>query len=290
MALRDSTASRAVRQTGSEPIALAEQPPSRSRPDRRQASPRRHDDDLLQAFAATRSPDLREDLVRRFMPLAKSLALRYRRRTESLDDLMQVASLGLVKSIDGFDPSLGFPFTAYATPTILGELRRHFRDHVWNLRLPRGLQELTMKIDRAADALAEELGRHPTPTEIAVRLDVTVEDVLDGIEAVHARSTRSLDSPSSKEEGSMTLVETLGVTEPGYDRVEAEEAAARAELDDREWQVLRLRFVDQMTQREIGHELGVSQMAISRISRRALGKLLTAVRGEQVDGYTKVAA
>ena len=100
---------------------------------------------------------------------------------------MQVASLGLVKAINGFDPSLGFPFKAYATPTILGELRRHFRDHVWNLRLPRGLQELTMKIDRATDGLAEELGRYPTPTEIAERLDVTVEDVLDGIEAGHLR-------------------------------------------------------------------------------------------------------
>ena len=164
--------------------------------------------------------------MRRYMPLAKSLALRYRRRTESLDDLVQVASLGLVKSINGFDPSLGFPFPAYAVPTILGELRRHFRDHVWNLRLPRGLQELTMKIDRAADGLAEELGRHPTPTEIAERLDVTVEDVLEGIEAAHARSTQSLDAPSTEDEGSVTLVETLGGTEAGYDRVEAEEAAA----------------------------------------------------------------
>ena len=282
-AVDDPTPSRAVRRTDCEPIAIAEQPPSRSRSDRRQANPRRHEDDLLQAFAATRSPQLREVLVRRFMPLAKSLALRYRRRTESLDDLVQVASLGLIKSIDGFDPSLGFPFTAYATPTILGELRRHFRDHVWNLRLPRGLQELTMRIDRATAALAEELGRHPTPTEIAARLKVTVEDVLDGIEAIHARKTRSLDSPSSHEEGSLTLVETLGVTEPGYDRVEAEAAAAGAELDDREWQVLRLRFVEQMTQREIGHVVGVSQMQISRISRRALGKLLTAVRGEQAE-------
>ena len=164
--------------------------------------------------------------MRRFMPLAKSLALRYRRQTESLDDLVQVASLGLMKSIDGFDPSLGFPFQAYAVPTILGELRRHFRDHVWNLRLPRGLQELTMKIDRAADGLAEELGRYPTPTEIAKRLDVTVEDVLDGIEAGHARSTQSLDAPTSQDEESLTLVETLGRTEAGYDRVEAEEAAA----------------------------------------------------------------
>ena len=228
--------------------------------------------------------------MRRFLPLAKSLALRYRRQTESLDDLVQVASLGLVKAINGFDPSLGFPFKAYATPTILGELRRHFRDHVWNLRLPRGLQELTMKIDRATDGLAEELGRYPTPTEIAERLDVTVEDVLDGIEAGHLRSTQSLDAPSSQDEGSLTLVETLGKTEAGYDRVEAEQAATRAELDEREWRVLRLRFVDQMTQREIGHQLGVSQMQISRISRRALAKLLTAVRGEQADGSTKVAA
>ena len=274
----------------SEPMAIAEQPPAPSRPDHRRAAVRQHEDDLFRAFAATRSPDLREDLVRRFMPLAKSLALRYRRQTESLDDLVQVASLGLMKSINGFDPSRGLPFTAYAVPTILGELRRHFRDHVWNLRLPRGLQELTMRIDRAADGLAEELGRYPTPTEIAERLDVTVEDVLDGIEAGHARSTHSLDAPISQDEESLTLVETLGRTEAGYDRVEAEAAAARAELDDREWRVLRLRFVDQMTQREIGHELGVSQMQISRISRRALGKLLTAVRGEQADGSTKVAA
>ena len=147
-----------------------------------------------------------------------------------------------------------------------------------------------MKIQRATDDLADELGRSPTPTDIAKRLDITVEDVLDGIEAGHARSTQSLDAPISQDEESLSLVETLGRTEAGYDRVEAEAAAARAELDDREWQVLRLRFVDQMKQHEIGRELGVSQMQISRISRRALGKLLAAVRGEQVDGYTKVAA
>ena len=251
---------------------------------------RQGEDDLFRAFAATRSPELRENLVRRFMPLAKSLALRYRRQTESLDDLMQVASLGLVKSIDGFEPALGYPFKAYATPTILGELRRHFRDHVWNLRLPRGLQELTMKVQRATDDLAEELGRSPTPTDIAKRLDVTVEDVLDAIEANHARHTHSLDAPSSQDEASPTVIETLGGTDPGYDRVEAEAAAAGAGLDEREWRVLRMRFVDQLPQREIGIKLGVSQMQISRISRRALGKLLTAVRGEQVDGYTKVAA
>ena len=290
MVLRAATPSGAVRRTGSEPVAIAEQSPAPTRPKRHRAAVKQREDDLFRAYAATRSPELREDLVRRFLPLAKSLALRYRRQTESLDDLVQVASLGLVKSINGFDPALGYPFKAYATPTILGELRRHFRDHVWNLRLPRGLQELTMKIDRAADGLAEELGRHPTPTEIAKSLDVTVEDVLDGIEAGHARATQSLDAPSTDEEGSVTLVETLGRTEGGYDRVEAQAAAAGAELDDLEWQVLRLRFVDELTQREIGGRLGVSQMQISRISRRALGKLLTAVRGEQADRSTKVAA
>ncbi len=127
------------------------------------------------------------------------------------------------------------------------------------------------------------------PAEIAERLDITVEDVLEGIEAAHARSTKSLDAPSAEDEGSVTLVETLGGTDGGYDRVEAQEAAAGAELDDVEWQVLRLRFVDELTQREIGRHLGVSQMQISRISRRALRKLLTAVRGERADGYTKVA-
>ena len=290
MAVRDSTPSRAVRRANSEPMAIAERPRSASRPDRRRADARRHEDDLFQAFAATRSPDLREDLVRRLMPLAKSLALRYRRRTEPLDDLVQVASLGLVKSINGFDPSLGFPFRAYATPTIVGELRRHFRDHVWTLRLPRALQELTMKIKRATDDLSEELGRLPTPTEIAEHLDVTVEDVLDGIEAGHARRTHSLDAPSSGDEGAPALVETLGGTEAGYDRVEAEAAAAGAKLDEREWQVLRLRFVDHLPQREIGMKLGVSQMQISRISRRALGKLLTAVRGEQAEDLINAAA
>jgi RNA polymerase sigma-B factor len=254
------------------------------------SAPKRHDDDLFAEFATTRSSVLREELVRRYMPLARSLALRYRRRTESLDDLVQVANLGLVKSINGFDPGRGFPFEAYAVPTILGELRRHFRDHVWNLRLPRGLQEATMKIERATDALAEDLGRYPTPAEIAERLDITAEDVLEGIEAAHARSTKSLDAPSAEDEGSVTLVETLGGTDAGYDQVEAQAAAAGAELDDVEWRVLRLRFVDELTQREIGRQFGVSQMQISRISRRALRKLLTAVRGEQADGATKVAA
>ena len=248
---------------------------------REPAPGRESEDALLRRYARERSPALREELVQRFMPLARSLAMRYRRQTESLDDLVQVAALGLVKSVDGFDPARGKPFTAYAVPTILGELRRHFRDHVWNVRLPRGLQELTMKVDHATDALTEELGRFPTPTEVAADLGLSVEDVLEAIEAGHARRTLSLDAPRRPDdEDGGTAVEAIPADEPGFDRVEAKLAARIAGLDDREWEVLRLRFADHLTQSEIGRRLGVSQMQISRISRAALWKLLSAVRGE----------
>jgi RNA polymerase sigma-B factor len=218
------------------------------------------------------------------MPLARSLAARYRSQTESLEDLVQVANLGLIKAVDGFDPSRGKPFTAYAVPTILGELRRHFRDHVWNLRLPRGLQELTMKVDRATAQLTEELGRYPTPAQIAESLGIGVEQVLEALTAGQARSTLSLDAPRGDEEDSAPVVETLGLDDPGYGGVEAQMAAADIDLDAREQQVLRLRFEQHLTQKEIGDQLGVSQMQISRISRAALWKLLVAVRGEESAG------
>lgn len=251
---------------------------------------RGEDNELLRRYAAERSPRLREQLVVRFMPLARSLAARYRRQTESFDDLVQVASVGLVKAIDGFDPDRGRPFTAYAVPTILGELRRHFRDHVWNVRLPRGLQELTMKVDDATARLTEELGRAPTATDVAEQLGVSPEDVLEAIEAGHARRTLSLDAPRRSDEGSSPAVETIGDREAGYDRVEADLASHAAGLDEREWEVLRLRFVDELTQREIGARLGVSQMQISRVSRRALWKLLHAVRGEHPEGEVPASA
>jgi RNA polymerase sigma-B factor len=235
--------------------------------------------ELLRRYAETRSPELRDELVKRFMPLARSLAMRYRRRSESLEDLVQVASLGLMKAIDGYDPGRGRPFTAYAVPTVLGELRRHFRDHVWNVRLPRGLQELTMNVDEATNDLTEELGRVPSAAEIGERLEISTEDVLEALEASHARRTMSLDAPRIAEEEALPAVETIGGAEGGYERVEADMAAERAGLDDREWEVLRLRFVDELTQREIGRHLGVSQMQVSRISRAALWKLLNAVRG-----------
>ncbi|MQA73455.1 MAG: sigma-70 family RNA polymerase sigma factor [Solirubrobacterales bacterium] len=261
---------------------VADRPPPR----RRDAEAcKRYEITLLRRYARTRSGDVRDELVKRFMPLARSLALRYRRQTESVDDLVQVASLGLVKAIDGFDPDRGRPFSAYAVPTILGELRRHFRDHVWNVRLPRGLGELAMRLDEASSQLTEELGRHPAPAQVAERLALPLAEVLEGLEATHARRTLSLDAPRLGEELQSTpTIEAIGRRELGYERVEAEAACAEAELSEREWRVLRLRFVDSLTQNEIGRELGVSQMQISRINRRALWKLLAAVRGERAEG------
>lgn len=245
---------------------------------------KRYETTLLRHYATARSPEARDELIARFMPLARSLALRYRRQTESLDDLIQVANLGLLKAIDGFDPERGRPFNAYAVPTILGELRRHFRDHVWNVRLPRRLQELAMQIDEAVAELTEERRRHPTPAQVAERLGVATDEVLEGLEAAHARRTLSLDAPWLGDEQSTPAIETIGSRELGFERVESGLACAEAGLSETEWRVLRLRFVDSLTQSEIGRELGVSQMQISRISRQALWKLLAAVRGERADG------
>lgn len=243
------------------------------------------ENDLLRRYAETRDPRLKEELVRRFLPLARSLALRYRGASEQLDDLIQVASLGLVKALDGFDMERGHSFIAYAAPTILGELRRHFRDRVWELRLPRGLQERTMAVSDAAQKLAEELGHSPTVAQIAERLDLTEEEVSEALQADEARRTLSLDVPKSRDDAdSVPMVETVGSTESGFDRVEAQMAAEDAPLTERERVVLRLRFENDLNQYEIGRRLGVSQMQVSRIMRKALRKLLEAVQAEDPEG------
>jgi len=236
---------------------------------------------LLRDYAQTGDPALREELVRRFLPLARSLALRYRGSSEDIEDLIQVASLGLVKALDGFDLERGKSFVAYAAPTILGELRRHFRDRVWDVRLPRGLQERTMAVHRAAAELSDELGRSPTVGQIASRLDMDDEEVSEALQADEARRTLSLEVPRSKEDAeSATIMETLGQTEAGYDAVEAQLAAQDAPLDERERRVLQLRFGEDLNQYEIGRHLGVSQMQVSRIMRGALRKLLVAVQAD----------
>jgi RNA polymerase sigma-B factor len=241
----------------------------------------RDENEIVREYAKTRDPRLREEAVQRFLPLARSLALRYRGSSEQLDDLIQVACLGLLKALDRFDPERGTAFVAYAAPSILGELRRHFRDRVWELRLPRGLQERTMEVQEAAAELSDELGRSPTPSQIAQRLELSEEEVTDALQAEQARRTLSLDAPTGAgdEEGA-PVVETVGAVEMGYEAVETQAAAHGADLTEREARVLRLRFDENLTQYEIGDVIGVSQMQVSRIMRGALRKLLEAVQGD----------
>jgi RNA polymerase sigma-B factor len=237
---------------------------------------------MLVEYAARPTPQLLDRLVRRYQPLSRSLAGRYASRNEPLDDLIQVANLALVKALNGYDPDKGWAFTTYATPTILGEIRRHFRDHVWNLRLPRSLQESTMKVDRATEALSERLGRSPTIHEVGVETGMEDELVAESLVAAHARWTTSLEAPAAgAEEDAVTHRDLLRSEELGFDRVEADLAAAATELESRELDVLWMRFRDELTQTEIGAKLGISQMQVSRISRRAMRKLLDAVQGEE---------
>jgi RNA polymerase sigma-B factor len=246
-----------------------------------QASRPRSDEEMLEIFARRRSPELLEQLVVRYRPLARSLALRYKGGSEPVEDLFQVAELGLVKAIQGFDPARGRPFAAYAVPTILGEIKRHFRDRVWNVRLPRDLQETSMKVAKVERELANELGHQPSIDEIADRLEVHVDDVEDALAGVAARATLSLDAPrAGDEDGGTTVGDGIGSTEAGYDRVEADFASSTTELTARERTVLGLRFEHGIPQRAIGAKLGVSQMQVSRISRSAIEKLLASVRGE----------
>jgi RNA polymerase sigma-B factor len=245
----------------------------------------RDENEIVREYAETRDPLLREEAVERFLPLARSLALRYRGSSEQLDDLIQVACLGLLKALDRFDPERGKAFVAYAAPSILGELRRHFRDRVWELRLPRGLQERTMEVQEATAELSDELGRSPTPSQIAQRLKLSEEEVTDALQAEQARRTLSLDAPSGAgDEDTAPVVETVGAVEMGYEAVETQAAARDAELTEREARVLRLRFDENLTQYEIGDAIGVSQMQVSRIMRGALRKLLEAVQGDDAAG------
>jgi RNA polymerase sigma-B factor len=255
--------------------------------------PKGRDDDLAQAqavesrllrrYAETRDPVLKEELVERLMPLARSLAARYRGGSEPLEDLVQVAMLGLVKAIDGFKPEMGRAFASYAVPTILGELRRHFRDHVWSVHLPRGLQERTMAVRDAIEALTDRNGRTPTIREVAEKTDLSEEAVLEAMQASDARRTVSLDAPQGGEEedAASPMIERVGSIDLDFGSIESQLAANGADLDERELLVLRLRFGGDMTQAEIGKQLGVSQMQISRIMRRALKKLLEAVQDDE---------
>jgi RNA polymerase sigma-B factor len=225
----------------------------------------------------------REELVERFLPLARKLARRYSGAHEPLDDLMQVASLGLVKAIDRFDVSRGTAFSSFAVPTILGELKRYFRDLGWSVHVPRGAQELALKVEEARQQLTTKTGRPPSIPDLAQYLELSVEDVLEALETASAHHTASLDSPRDDgEEESGTLADAFGETDERYELVDAKVtiAAAARHLGARERRVLLLRFVEDLTQSQIAILIGVSQMQVSRILRRALEQLRELTQAE----------
>jgi RNA polymerase sigma-B factor len=229
----------------------------------------------FEEFSATRDPVLREQLIEAHLGLAEYLARRFTNRGEPLDDLVQVASLGLVKAVERFDPSRGLEFTTFATPTIVGELKRHFRDKGWAVRVPRRVQELHLRVTRVVDELALELGRSPTVQEIAVRGGTTEDEVIEAMEAGSAYRSTSLDAGRGDDDESPGLIGQLGDTDPELSGAERRAALSPliAALPEREQAMLYLRFYEGLTQSEIAQHLGISQMHVSRLLTRSLAQL-----------------
>jgi RNA polymerase sigma-B factor len=222
----------------------------------------------------------RGELVELHAPLVEHCARRFLNRGEPFEDLVQVGTIGLIKAVDRFDPERGVEFSTYATPTILGEIKRHFRDKGWAIRVPRRLQELRMAIASATSELSQRLGRSPTPREVAERLGVSIEDVLEGIESANAYSTLSLDAGEGAEDGLGSILETMGIPDDALEHVEIRESIRPLieRLPPREKQILLLRFFRQMTQSQIAAEIGISQMHVSRLLTRTLAELRESIR------------
>jgi RNA polymerase sigma-B factor len=222
---------------------------------------------LFRRYHDTRDPAVRETIVREFMPLARKLARRYIRSSEPHEDLLQVASLGLVKAIDGFDPARGPSFASFAIPTILGELRRYFRDATWALHVPRGTQERVRAIDMAIERHTAAVGAAPTVEQLALDLGIDGEEVLEGLLARRAYETEPYDAPIGKDDEGLSVAEAVGSEDDRYELVEEQATVLPALrlLSERERHVLQLRFVGEMSQKEIAARIGVSQMQVSRI-------------------------
>lgn len=217
----------------------------------------------------------RSTLIELHLPLVEHCARRFGNRGEPLEDLVQVGTIGLIKAVDRFDLDRGVEFSTYATPTILGEIKRHFRDKGWAIRVPRRLQELRLAIATATSELSQSLGRSPTPRELAERLEVGIEDVLEGLESAHAYATLSLDAGEGGEGSAASMLETMGIDDAGLEHVEIRESL-RPLLDSlppREKQILMLRFFQQKTQSQIAAEIGISQMHVSRLLSQTLSRL-----------------
>jgi RNA polymerase sigma-B factor len=210
------------------------------------------------------------------MPLARRLARRYERSSEPFEDLLQVASLGLLKALDRFDPSRGHPFSSFAVPTILGEMRRYFRDSGWSVHVPRGEQERALKVRDAQESFANEHGHAPTVNQLAEYLEVATDDVIEALQAIQAYEALSLDAPRPGADGdAMTYGEAIGNEDERYELVEldATVTAVLERIPKRERMILRMRFVEDLTQTEIAARVGVSQMQVSRLLRRSLDQL-----------------
>jgi RNA polymerase sigma-B factor len=246
------------------------------------AHPRAEERALLLRWHNNRDVAARDALVERMMPLARRVAARYRRRDETFDDLLQIAVIGLVKAIDRFEPGRETALSSYAVPTMLGELKRHFRDHGWALHVPRGLQERVFAVDDAEKALVRRLGRTPTSAEVSGVTGLGEEEILEAREAARALESVSLeDQRFGGGENAMTYADGVGALDDNFERVEYETVLANAlrALPERDRLVLRLRFAEDLTQTEIAERIGISQMHVSRLLRRTLDRL-RAVAGE----------
>jgi RNA polymerase sigma-B factor len=263
---------------------MLEPPDTSSEADPGSSQSRRARDEarLFARYRRTGDPAARAELAERYLPLARSLARRYERGGESIDDLTQVASLALLKAIDRFDPQRPAAFTSYAVPTIVGELKRYFRDYGWSVRVPRTLQELALRVQRETDRFVAEHGHDPTVGQLATRLDAGVEQILEAREAVGARRAGSLERRSDETDGEERPVLELSVNDPGF--AAAEDAATLARLtrvlSERDRELLRLRFVDDLTQAEIAAKLGCSQMHVSRMLKNAISRMQAQANGE----------
>jgi RNA polymerase sigma-B factor len=235
------------------------------------------DRELLVRYRDKGDLSARDQLVERFLPLARQLARRYQRPNEPLDDLVQVASIGLVKAIDRYDPERGTAFSSYAVPTILGELKRYFRDSGWAVHVPRGMQERVMRLNQAIGKLSRELGHSPSAAELADAMDLPREEVLEAMEAAVAYDAASLDAPRGGDDEAESYADALGEEDERFELIEYSAAIAPTlkALPERDRLVLHLRFVEDLTQSEIAERIGVSQMHVSRLIRRALTRLRT---------------
>jgi RNA polymerase sigma-B factor len=228
---------------------------------------------LFERYRVNGDPEAKKELVERFLPLARHLARRYISGNER-EDVEQVAALGLLKAIDRFDPERGLAFTSFAVPTILGEVKRYFRDLGWTVRVPRSVQELVPRVDRATEELTGKLGRTPTAEEVAAKCEVSVEDILEARGSASAHRADSLDRPVA-EDGEASRGDLMGDVDPGFAHVEQVMDVQRllASLPEREQRIVRLRFEGDLTQREIAEHVGLSQMHVSRLLRDALSLL-----------------